>query len=131
MKNIIIVAVAVAVIFGAGGFYGGIKYAKSNVPAGFSRSNFNGLSQGDSQQRSGARMGSGGFIAGEVVSKDDKSITLKVNDGGSKIVFYSDSTEIQKSIKGSVDDLEAGKTISVSGTANQDGSITAKTIQAR
>jgi hypothetical protein len=133
MKKTIIVAVVVAVVFAAGGFYGGMQYAEANKQTSFSRNNFNGqnLPSGNASQRAGARMGGGGFVAGEIISKDDKSITLKVSDGGSKIIFYSDSTEIQKSIKGSSSDLEMGKMISVGGTANQDGSITAKTIQAR
>ena len=84
----------------------------------------------------------GGFTAGEIISKDNpeggqasygasKSVTIKIPNGGSKIIFFSDSTEINKSARGSADDLEIGKTISISGSANPDGSITAETIQLR
>ena len=52
-----------------------------------------------------------------------------MTDGSSKIVFFSDSTEISKTTEGAVDDIEIGKQIMVSGDQNSDGSYTAKTIQ--
>ncbi|MBU4332336.1 hypothetical protein KKD19_05810 [Patescibacteria group bacterium] len=45
------------------------------------------------------RMNRGGGTArlnGEIIDKDDVSITLKLEDGGSKLVFYSDATKILK-----------------------------------
>jgi hypothetical protein len=72
---------------------------------------------------------SGGFAVGEVIAKDKNSVTIKLNNGGSKIVFYSDATEVGKFTKGTMDDLQVGESVTVSGDANQDGSITAKLIQ--
>jgi len=66
-----------------------------------------------------------------VIAKDEQSLTLKMPDASSKIVFFSDSTATTKSAEGSLNNLEIGKTISINGTANQDGSITANSIQLR
>ncbi len=130
----------VAVVIGSGSFYGGMKYAQGRSP----RDNFANLTPEQRQQftanagagfRGGASQGrsgmNGGFTIGEILSKDDKSITIKMPDSGSKIVFYSDSTEVTKFTDGSSDDLVVGKTVSVNGSSNQDGSVTAQTIQLR
>lgn len=139
-KNILIIIIAAAVVAAGGAFYGGLKYGQRQGirgPGGFADINFgNGqmrIIQGDAvgggAQRT-MRIG-GGMTAGDIISKDDKSITLKLRDGGSKIIFLSDAVEISKSVSGSLADLEVGKTVTIDGTANQDGSITARTIQLR
>lgn len=131
---------------GGGAFYGGMKYAQSGSPVG-GRGNFAGLQNLSAEERQqrlqefganagGARLrqgfgGQGGFSGGEVISKDDKSITIKLQDGGSRIIFYSDTTEVSKSEKGSINDVSSGAQITVQGSQNSDGSITAQTIQLR
>lgn len=144
-KNIIIIIIA-AVIFGGVGFFGGIQYQKSKgVLVGPGAGNFRNMSDEQRQQavsqfggsgntsaqNKNARIGGGGFVSGEILSQDDKSITIKLPDGGSKIVFFSDSTEINKSVVGNKEDLQTGKTASIMGETNQDGSINAKTIQVK
>ncbi len=133
----IIAFVLAIVIVGGGAFYAGMQYGKSktsaNGPAGFANltaeqrqariQQFGGTNGG------GNRNGDGGFIAGEILAKDDKSITIKLTDGGSKIIFLSDTTEISKNEKGSKDDLAVGKQIMVNGDQNDDGSYNAKTIR--
>jgi hypothetical protein len=73
----------------------------------------------------------GGMINGEILSKDDTSITLKLKDGGSKIVFYTDKTTVAKTLDGILSDLVVGKQINVIGTTNPDGSVSAQSVQIR
>ncbi len=149
MNKLIPVVIAVAVVVGGGAFFGGMKYAESKSPASrFTQGNFQNLqnlSPEERQQRlqelganaggfrggTGGQRNGGGFTAGEIISKDDKSVTVKLQDGGSKIIFFSDSTSISKMTDGTKADLEVGKTVTVNGTANSDGSITAQTVQIR
>ena len=141
MKNkIIIIAVATVLIVGAGAFYGGMKYQQGKdsslaqnfsgqrMRAGNGAGNFQGGVQGGG--RGGAQAGAG-FINGEIIAKDDKSVTIKLGDGGSKIVFYSASTQMQKMADMSLGDLAIGQQVVANGTVNSDGSVTAKTIQLR
>lgn len=137
-KNIIFVIVALLV--GAAGFYGGMTFSGRSLQANtLQGGNFSGQNTAVRQQRlqqmgmtgQVGRAQAGGMVNGEILSADDKSITVKLRDGGSKIVFFSASTEIGKFVTAAVTDLVSGKTVSVNGTANADGSVTAKTIQIR
>jgi hypothetical protein len=152
MKKILPIIIAVVVI-GGGAFYGGMKYGQSNPSTNSGQNAGTGFANLSAEERQARiqQMGGiaanggqkrmqtgGGFVNGEIIAKDDKSITVKLPDGslpagqaGSKIIFYSDSTEIGKFVSGIIGDLEIGKTISVNGTTNSDGSITAQSIQIR
>lgn len=46
------------------------------------------------QMRPASAVSSISAVSGEILKKDDTSLVLKLGDGGSKIVFYSDTTEI-------------------------------------
>lgn len=149
-QNIIVPIIIGVVIIGGGSFYGGMKYGESktaNVGAAQGQNRFaqgqfgQGTFGGIRSARSGA---GGGFISGQIVSKDDKSITVELHSpvqgqngtpttttSGSKIIFFGDSTQIMKSTSGTIDDLLAGKEVTVMGTVNSDGSITAQSIQLR
>ena len=73
--------------------------------------------------------GRGGQVTGEVSSSDDKSITVKMADGSSKIILLSTTTSIIKSSEASKTDLTVGAKVGVFGQANPDGSVTAQNIQ--
>lgn len=127
-------ALIVCVLLAAGlGFYGGTLYAKYKTPTGRQ------MPPGAMAFRAGrdgnmagsGRAMLGGMTAGEVLSKDAQSLTIKLRDGGSKIVFYSASTTVNKMAEGSLDDVAQGSNVTISGTTNQDGSITAQMIQLR
>jgi len=133
MKKIIPIFVALILVVGGGAFYGGMKYGQGKgFPGNFSRQNFQNLSEEQRQQIFQGRIGgAGGGLSGEVIAKDEQSLTLKTQDGSSKIVFFSGSTKILKTAEGVVDDIGIGEQIMVSGEQNSDGSYTAETIQER
>lgn len=125
MKKIIPIIIILIIVVGGGAFYGGMKYQQSKGPltklSPEQRQRF-------FQQGAGQKVGRD-FLSGEVITKDEQSFTLKMPDGSSKIVFFSDSTQIFKTTEGKIGDIEIGKQIMVSGSQNSDGSYTAKTIQ--
>ncbi|MDD5626373.1 MAG: DUF5666 domain-containing protein [Patescibacteria group bacterium] len=129
MKKMLPVIIILIIVVGGGAFFGGMKYSES-TRLNFAKQNF-----GRQQMGNGAPMGNkqGGVnsASGEIISQDDKSITVKLNDGGSKIIFYSDTTQVMKFSQGSGADLKIGENVMVNGPANSDGSITAKSIQLR
>lgn len=129
-KNLTWILAAAIVVVGVGAFYGGMVYGKnqasSALQANFANRQFNGAANGN--RRNGQM---GGFLNGEVISKDDKSLTVKLRDGGSKIVFFSGATQILKSVKGTIDDLPVGSNVTANGQTNSDGSVTAQLIQLR
>lgn len=137
MKNtkVILAATVLLVVFAGGGFYAGIKYQQSQrgQPNGLSGNlfrRFGGLdgSMGGAMNQRGVRMG---FrpVVGEIINQDDKSITVELEDGGSKIVLVSESTSVNKASQGSKDDLKVGESVAVFGQENSDGSVTAQNIQ--
>jgi hypothetical protein len=128
-----------ALVIAGVSFYGGMLYSTSSSSmrsangAGFQQFRNGGGGEANTQGafRRGGPGGMGGFTAGEILFKDDKSITVKLRDGGSKIVFYSGSTTIGKMADGTAADLEVGKDVMVAGSANADGSVNAQSIQIR
>jgi hypothetical protein len=137
MKKHLLASILAVILAGGAAFYGGMTFAATKAPTG-SRQGGQGQ-QGTFQRgaggagfRGGAAGGAnGGFTNGEVLSKDDKSITLKMRDGGSKIVFYTNSTAMSKMAPATIADIAVGKQVMVTGTANSDGSITAQMLQLR
>lgn len=71
------------------------------------------------------------MIDGEILSKDDNSITVKLKDGGSKIIIFSNSTNVLKSTQVTLNDINVGDNVIISGKANSDGSVIADSIQIR
>jgi hypothetical protein len=138
MKKFLPVFIAIVIIVGGGAFYGGMKYgeSKGSPTARNGFPDFGKALPSDGQRFSEGASAPGrgagaNFTSGEIISVDDKSLTIKLPDGGSKIIFFSDSTKITKMTEGSQEDLKIGETVTASGTANDDGSIAAGVIQLR
>ncbi len=134
-KHVISVILLVA-IAGYGGYYlgsaktgaGGAGFQRGQMPGG---QGAGGQRQGQGQNGQRGAMRGGNFLSGEVLKMDDKSVTIKLNDGGSKTAYFTASTSVDKSAVGAVSDLKTGDRVMVSGKANTDGSVNADTIQIR
>lgn len=129
-KKIGLVIVGIIVLVGL--FYIGMVYGKSQVATkvqtGQGSQTFGQNGRGAGGMRNG---GFGGLTSGEIIAKDAQSITIKMRDGSSKIVFYTNKITVEKNVSGTSSDLVVGKQVSVTGTANLDGSETAQSIQIR
>jgi len=130
MKNNIVTIIAISLIVGGLSFYGGIKYQESKAKS------FTGQFGGGQGMMRNNRGGTGtnnrgGFrpVAGEIISADEKSITVKLQDDSSKIVFINDKTVINKAQTVNKPELKVGEKVSVFGSENTDGSVTAQNVQ--
>jgi hypothetical protein len=129
MKKTIIIAVIAVVVVGAAAFWGGMKFGQSSGAKRIGQGFPQGMA-GSGGGLKGIRTGAN-FINGDIISKDDKSITVKDRTGGSKIIFFSNSTEVSKFATGTASDLSIGTSVMANGNTNSDGSITAQSIQIR
>ena len=141
-KNIMLVVGFVVVALIA--FYAGTAYSKSKSAKATQDRNQVGFGMQNGQfGQKGMRTG-GGNVFGQIIAKDANSITVEIKaptnqDGattantgtGSKIVFYTDKTTVQKTTEGTIADLTVGKNITVQGTTNPDGSVNAQSISLR
>ena len=131
MKKIIPIVVAVIVVGGIC-FYVGTKVGESSaVSARQAGSQSFRTGGGLGGGRTGGGIQSGSFTGGSIISKDDKSMTVSLQNGSSKIVLFSTSTSVMKTAQGTLNDLAAGEEVTVMGGANSDGSITAQSVQIR
>ncbi|MDO8529666.1 MAG: DUF5666 domain-containing protein [bacterium] len=139
-KKCLAITIIAVVIIGAGAFYFGTTYEKSSLSkqgllrggnngAGFQGGGRQGGAQGGGQR--GGNNGNGDFAAGDIISKDDKSVTVKTRNGGSQIVYFSGSTTIGKTVQGASSDLNVGQQVMANGKNNPDGSLAAQNIQIR
>lgn len=137
-KQQLIGGIATVVVLCGVSFWGGTMYAKVGSPG---RGQF-AAQAGQGRFGSGNRLAGNGGAFGSVVSKDANSITIKLmggpnatnagqNGSGSRIVLFDSKTQVGEFTIGSTSDLQVGQSVSVNGTANADGSITAQMIQIR
>ncbi|MFA6533057.1 MAG: hypothetical protein WCT22_03610 [Patescibacteria group bacterium] len=132
MKNNYLITTLLIIVFAGVGFYGGMKYQQSQ------RVNLSGqFGTGQGFARNGRTGGTGGVgnrsgfrpVNGEIISSDSNSITVKLQDGSSRIVILSSKTLINKATTATISDLKVGEKVAVFGTDNTDGSVTAQNVQ--
>lgn len=118
-------AIVALIIVGGASYYAGTKHTSASVPA---RGQF---TRGGTTTGGRGGFGGGGLSIGQVLSSDAQSITIKLSNGGSQIIFTGASTTISKMTPGSMEDLAPGTNVMVQGTPNSDGSVNARSIQIR
>lgn len=130
------IMILVALIIAAGSFYSGMLYSGSQKSATAIERNGAGFANG--ARTGGANRGmvpgggqGAGFVNGSVIKQDDKTITVQLRDGGSKIIYISDKTTVGKTVDGTKADLGVGKNVMVNGKVNTDGSVVAENVQIR
>lgn len=133
-KVLIVLGIVVLVILAAGGgFFAGIS-----LGGGRSRSAFQGQfgGQGGQFQRSGRTpqpgQGNGGRpgggVMGTIKSVDGDTLVVTTQNGDTQ-VHTSDTTLIEKYTTVNLGDLNVGERVVVVGSSNDDGSVTARSIQ--
>jgi hypothetical protein len=138
-----LIGVVILVVVAGGAFYGGMKVGQNQViqnPMQYLQQvrveggQFPGLG-GDFPRFRGTpepgqqgvgRLGGGSFDT--VQSVEGNVVTVSREDGIVRVIT-TDTTLIQKYTSVGVDELEAGEQVIVSGSENEDGSITARSIR--
>lgn len=132
-QNTIILGVILLLVVGAIGFGVGYKIGQTkNQFTSQIRGNgqfANGGTRGQVGNQAGGSMRGNRQIAGEVIALDDKTMTIKMADGSSKIILLSSTMTISKSIDAPKTDLKVGSKVAVFGAQNTDGSQTATTVE--
>src|SRR4030042_3319178 len=101
MKNNTIITIVLLVIVGAVAFFAGIKYQQGQRPASFGQ-----FGDGQGQRPGNNRNGGLRPVVVQILNSDDKSTTIKLQDGSSVIAILSSNTSINKAAQASLADLK-------------------------
>ena len=134
MKNkntLTIVAVVLIIVAAVGGFFVGMQYQRSQTGAAFRQ--FGGGANGGNGAfvRRGANGGTQTFtpVRGQVLSLGSGTMTVKEQNGSTRIVVLGSNTSYSQSQAASISALKQGDTVMVVGNQNSDGSVTATDVQ--
>jgi hypothetical protein len=132
-----VIAVVVIAAVGIGAFYAGTKVGENRVlqhPIRYLQERFRGEG-GQFAAPSGtppaglrANLGVGGGTAGTIEAIEGDTVVLSTDEGTIR-VQTTDTTLVEKTMSVQVGDLEVGEQVVVSGSRNDDGSLTARSIR--
>jgi hypothetical protein len=91
------------------------------------RGTFGGAEGGGTPGGTGAT-GGGNFTSGTISAVDGDTVTLTLTDGSTVKVKTSTDTTVTKSDTAAVTDLKKGETVTVIGTTDSSGNVTATTV---
>jgi len=138
---VVVIALVVLAAVGGGAFYAGTKVGANRVlqdPSAFFQARARGQGgefQGQFPSPSGTPQAGqrgmqafGGGLMGTIEKVEGNTLVI-TTDTGSVRVQTSDTTLIEKTVSVGVSDLTVGERVVVSGSQNDDGSYTARSIQ--
>jgi len=122
-----VVILVIAVVCGGVGYKVGDKMSQVKRMAQFAGMRQQG---GQGKMGGGQMMGQGRrHTEGEILSVDDKGVTVKLVDGSSKIVLFSDKTTFATSSTIDKSKVVVGGKVDIVGDPNTDGSVSAASVQ--
>ena len=138
----IIVGLIVLIAVAAGSFYAGTVYAQQQQTANRAAQlanrqgqapnlNINNADGNAARNQQGGRLGNqgGGGTFGQIDEIDGDTLIVTTRNGNQIKVLVTGTTLIEKYASVSATDLEIGETLVISGSKNEDGSITARSLQ--
>lgn len=132
MRNIKTIVPIILVLIGLGvGFFGGYEYRNYRLTkqTGGAFTGANGAVRFMGRNGvSGGMMGRNANF-GSILSVDASGITIKLQNGSSKIILFDSNTTFANTVSAVKSDLKTGDNVAVFGNANSDGSVTAASVQ--
>lgn len=137
----IVLGVVLVLVIAAGSFYGGMIYGKNQAQPAFPvlgeggelrgmRGQLGMRPGGEVDAEAGQFLGRpGGMLFGEIQSIGDGELAVTDPSGEQIRVYVGETTLIQKQATVTLADLEVGETVVISGNRDDDGNITARSLQ--
>jgi ferric-dicitrate binding protein FerR (iron transport regulator) len=110
------------------GLFGGILISHANAGSTTATGQVQPGTFGGGTGGGGGGAAGGGFTAGTIESIDGSTITLKLADGSTVKVTSSSATTVTKAATATVSALKAGESITVVGTKDASGNVTATSV---
>lgn len=130
-----VMAVIAVIAVGLAAFFGGLTYGKGQVQASSQTSQALRAGRTGGQGVGGGAAGfsrGSGSLRGSVLSLENGSMVVQLADSqGTKIVMLGKDTQILETKATTTDALTAGKSVTIMGTANTDGTFSATNVMLR